>query len=62
MLAYCSEINRGIDMNDKERYLSTQRRVEENARRQNRELVKSLFCGLAILFAIAMLVLKPAIA
>ena len=43
-------------MNDKERYLSTQKIAEENARKQNREFVKNLFFGLALFFSIAIVV------
>jgi hypothetical protein len=43
-------------MNDKERYLSTQRRVEQRARMQNIVMLKGLSGGLLILMVIAGLV------
>ena len=39
-------------MNDKERFLSTQRRIEENNRKANREMLKTLAMGLGIIFVI----------
>ena len=43
-------------MNDKERFLSTQRRVEERARIQNKMMLQGLGGGLLLLMAIAALV------
>ena len=42
-------------MNDKERFLSTQRRIEERARLQNKLMLRNLGGGLLVLMAIAAL-------
>ena len=43
-------------MNDRDRYLSTQRRIEENNKAHNAEVLKNLLYGLMLLIAIGLVV------
>lgn len=39
-------------MNDRDRYLSTQRRLEEANKKRNAEMLKTLAMGLGVIFVI----------